>query len=74
MNLVFSRGEYGREFKILTVKYTNYGDYGDKTEVSICLSGIWENKSIENIVLDGHLSINDIVNRILDWDFEQESE
>lgn len=74
MDLVFSRGEYGREFKILTVKYTKYDGDCDKTEVSICLSGIWENKSIENIVLDGHLSINDIVNRILDWDFEQESE
>ena len=69
MEISFKRSEYGREFKILTVKYTKYDGDCDKTEVSICLSGIWGNKSIENIVLDGHLSINDIVNRILDWDF-----
>lgn len=74
MNILFSRGEHGREFKILTVKYTKYDGDCDKTEVSICLSGIWENKRIETIVLDGHLSINDIVNHILDLDFEQESE
>lgn len=73
MDILFSR-EYGKEFKILTVKYTNYGGYGDKTEVSICLSCICERKRIETIVLDGHLSINDIVNHILDLDFEQESE
>lgn len=66
MELSFRKSEYGRELDIRGVRYTNYNGYGDKTEVFVGFVGEhdWDNK-LEKFVLDGHLPIDRIVDKLL---------
>lgn len=66
MNVSFKKGEYGRELEIRGVIYTYYERYGDKTEVEVIDYDIDDRLGVSKLyVLDGHLSIDRIVDKLL---------
>lgn len=67
MEISFKRSEYGRELEIQGVRYTNYDCYGDKTEVFVGFVGErgWDGPKLEKFVLDGHLSVDRIIDKLL---------
>lgn len=81
MEVYFRNWEYGDDYEIVFVRYTKYDGYGDKTEVVV--SNDKDNyrykPKMEEYVFEGHLSIDRIVdkllqNNVIGNDFETEEE
>lgn len=81
MEICFRNWEYGDDYKIISIRYTKYDGYGDRTEVVV--SNDTDNYKyklkMEKYVFEGHLSIDKIVDKLLSLnvisnDFENEEE
>ena len=81
MEVCFRNWEYGDDYEIVFVRYTKYDGYGDRTEVIV--SNNKDNPKskpkMQDYVFEGHLSIDRIVDKLLqeniiENDFEIEEE
>lgn len=81
MEVCFRNWEYGDDYEIVFVRYTKYDGYGDRTEVVV--SNDKDNyrykPKMKKYVFEGHLSIDRIVdkllqNNVIGNDFETEEE
>lgn len=64
MKILFNKYEYGDNFEITSIRYTTYDGYGKKTEVEVSIK-IDDEIRNKQYVLDGHLSIDRIVDEII---------
>lgn len=64
MKILFNKYEYDDNFEIVSIRYTNYYDYGKKTEVVVKIEVDDEVRNKEYI-LDGHLSVDRVVDELI---------
>lgn len=66
MEISFNGSEYGDDYYIASIRYTNYYGYGDKTEVVVTNDKEkYCNVTMKEYVLDGHLSVDRIIDKLL---------
>lgn len=81
MEVYFRNWEYGKDYEIASVRYTKYDGYGDRTEVIVSndKDDYKYKPKMEKYVFKGHLSIDRIVdkllqNNVIENDFETEED
>lgn len=78
MKICFRCYEYGDDYYIVSIRYTNYDGYGDRTEVIVTNDEEkYCNVTMKKYVLDGYLNIDRIIDKLLQMniiynDFESE--